>query len=135
MVAGQALAWEPFLPPRSSSSKAPASAHLDAVHVWLDVALRFQVQYMHRGQQGLVRAKGRRLHALQDGLACLGPARLLCLSEAMDGLHREPRSSQECLRGNGDTGPAGGIAGCKRLVFPEDRRPQPQLTALVLFTP
>lgn len=58
-------------PPPAGSSKALACAHLDAVHVRLDVAPRFQVQHMHRGQQGLARGKGGCLHALQDGPACL----------------------------------------------------------------
>lgn len=66
---GQALAWSARSP--AGSSKVRASAHLDAVHVWFDVAPRFQVQHVHRGQQGLAWAKGSRLHTLQDGPAGL----------------------------------------------------------------
>lgn len=57
--------------PPAGNSKALASAHLDAVHVWLDVAPRFQVQHVHRGEQGLAGAKGGCLHTLQDRPACL----------------------------------------------------------------
>lgn len=70
MVA-QALAWLDPPVPQAGSSKGPGSAHLDAVHVRLDVAPRLQVQHVHRGQQGLARAEGSCLHALQDGPACL----------------------------------------------------------------
>ena len=64
---GQALAGLAY--PLAGSAKAPASAHLDAVHVGLDVAAGFQVQHVHGGKQGLAGAKGGRLHALQDGPA------------------------------------------------------------------
>jgi hypothetical protein len=78
--------------PLAGSSKVLVSAHLDTIYVRLDVALRFQVQHVHWGQQGLARSKGSYLYALQNGPACFRPAGLLCFPKAVDGLHGELRS-------------------------------------------